>query len=173
MSETRPSNRYWEYFAPIRELTSRLSELVEQSRLDIGNATGPEATPPDLCRLYDAIRDAHEQLDEVTKALSKQVQFLAVTVLPRRFLDAEISNLTLKDVGARFVVQTRTNATILDKEKAFEWLEAEGHGALVQETVNSSTLAKFAAEYVTENGRDLPADLFKVTTIQHISRTRT
>ena len=66
MSETRPSNRYREYFAPIRDLTLALSELVEQSRLTIGNATGPEATPPDLCRLYDAVRDAHEALDEVT-----------------------------------------------------------------------------------------------------------
>lgn len=166
------SNRFHERYKPLNTAIQQMASMVEISQQAIDRNTGPDATLPDLCRLYDAVRNTHEALEEVTKALSKQVQLLAVTILPRRFADAQTSTLTLKDLGARFVVQTRTNASMVDKEKAIEWLKETGGQSLVQQTVNSSTLAKFATEYVVEHGRDLPADLFKVSTIQHMSRTR-
>lgn len=47
------------------------------------------------------------------------------------------------------------------KEAAYKWLRLTGNDGLIQETVNSSTLASFAKSEMTEM-RELPATLFNV-----------
>ncbi|NBS71071.1 hypothetical protein EBT31_19515, partial [bacterium] len=122
--------------------------------------------------LYDVVRTMHDRLEEAEKTLSRCVQLLSTSVLPRRFQEEGISTITMKELGARFTVSTRMTASMLDKDMAIEWLEENGYGDLVKPTVNSSTLSKFAAEYVLEKGQDLPDDLFKVGSIQITSRTK-
>lgn len=125
-----------------------------------------------VCALYDAVRNLDEQLDEVKKTLGKALQSLSVAVLPQKFQEEGVSTLTMKELGARFTVNTRITASMTDKERAMEWLREGGHGDIIVPTINSSTLSKFASEYVLEQGQDLPDDLFKISTIQHMSRTK-
>jgi len=145
----------------VRGLSANLAEQVRKAQ-----------TLSNTCALYDAVRDLDEQLDEAKKSLSKALQFLAVTILPSKFQEEGVSTLTMKELGARFTVNTRVNASMIDKEKAMAWLNEKGHGDIIAPTINSSTLSKFAAEYVLEQGQDLPSDLFKISTIQHMSRTK-
>jgi len=100
------------------------------------------------------------------------VQLLSVSVLPKKFQDEGVSTLTMRELGARFTVNTRITASMTDKDDAMTWLETNGYGDIIKPTVNSSTLSKFASEYVLDQGKDLPDDLFKVSTIQHMSRTK-
>lgn len=132
----------------------------------------PTVSLAEVCRVYDVIRTLHEGVEEAEKALSKLKQHLAVTVLPRKFEDDGVSTVSLRDLGARFTVTTRVSASMADKAGAVAWLRGQGFGDIVQETVNASTLSSFAKEYVTDHGRDLPQDLFKVSSIQHVSRTK-
>ena len=125
-----------------------------------------------VCALYDAVRNLDDELDEIKKALSKALQTLSVAVLPQKFQEEGVSTLTMKELGARFTVNTRITASMTDKNRAMEWLREGGHGDIIVETINSSTLSKFASEYVLEQGQDLPDGLFKISTIQHMSRTK-
>jgi hypothetical protein len=145
----------------VENLASSLTETVKEA----GSLAG-------VCALYDAVRNLDEQLDEAKKALSKALTHLSVSVLPQKFQEEGVSTLTMKELGARFTVNTRVTASMTDKERAMEWLREGGHGDIIVPTINSSTLSKFASEYVLEQGQDLPDGLFKISTIQHMSRTK-
>jgi hypothetical protein len=164
-----------DYVAKFSNLSERIRETSEEVELLVSSLpdTIKEAgTLANMCALYDAIRNLDDQIEEVGKAMSKALQLLSVTILPQRFQEEGVSTLTMKELGARFTVNTRITASMTDKERAMEWLREEGHGDIIVPTVNSSTLSKFASEYVLEQGQDLPAELFKLSTIQHMSRTK-
>ena len=148
-----------------REDADLLVSSLDETTREAGSLAG-------VCALYDAIRNLDEMVEEVKKMTSKAVQVLSVSVLPQKFQEEGVSTLTMKELGARFTVNTRITASMSDKEQAMEWLREQGFGDIIIPTINSSTLSKFAAEYTVEKGQDLPEGLFKISTIQHMSRTK-
>ena len=66
--------------------------------------------------------------------------------------------------GIKIRMETEIFATIpaANKQTAIAWLREHGMGSLVTETVNGSTL-KATAKAMMIDGRDLPADIFKVS----------
>lgn len=164
---------YSDAVAKVRRITEAAPGRAEQLSQAVDGMLRTSLTVTDLCRIYDDVRGLHEAMEEAEKALSKLKQHLGVTVLPRRFNEEGVGNMSVKDLGARFTINTRLNASMAaNKEAAMAWLRENGYEALIQETVNASTLAKFAGEYTVEQGKDLPADLFRVTTVQYVSRTK-
>jgi hypothetical protein len=159
-------------YAKLAKMISELNNEVKGISESLDATVEQAGTLSGLCTLYSVIRDLDESLEEPAKALSKILQHLSVTVLPRKFQDDGVSTITLKEIGARFTVNTRLSASMTNKDRAMEWMKDEGYESLIIPTVNSSTLAKFAAEYTLEQGKDLPSDFFKVSSIQHMSRTK-
>ena len=82
-----------------------------------------------------------------------------------------VKTITLIGIG-RVTVSHRFSCSMLDKERGMKWLKDEGHGSIVQETVNSSTLAAFAKDITVNQGGSLPEDLFKVGTAPYTSITK-
>jgi hypothetical protein len=57
------------------------------------------------------------------------------------------------------------------KEIGIEWLRSNNAEDLIQETVNSQSLSRFAKDLI-EEGRELPEDIFNVAIIPNTSRTK-
>ena len=57
------------------------------------------------------------------------------------------------------------------KGAAYEWLSDNGHGDVVQPTVNSSTL-KALMKSIIKSGKEIPSELFKVTPFTRASITK-
>ncbi len=124
----------------------------------------------EVLRYFNALRTAYEQLDEQRKKIFSQLEHLSRNIIPERMAEEGVTSTTLD--GLRFTVGTRTSTTILDKEMGYGWLQAYGHGDIIQQTVNASTLAAFARRYLEDTGRDLP-EYFKTTSMRYTSVTKT
>jgi hypothetical protein len=61
---------------------------------------------------------------------------------------------------------------MLDKQLGMDWLRNTGNESLIQETVNSSTLAAFAKSKTEEEGKELPSDIFKTSVMTYTSITK-
>lgn len=61
---------------------------------------------------------------------------------------------------------------MIDKGLGMDWLRNSGNGGLIQETVNSMTLAAFAKSLNDEKGIELPKDLFNTSIMTVTSITK-
>jgi hypothetical protein len=115
----------------------------------------------ELCREFKAVKDAKEAADVIAKELNRRYDFLRLAMIPKRFEDEGLSNIKVDGVG-RVQLASDLYAAILPgmKPKAYEWLDDNGRGDIVQKTVNASTL-KATLKKMIVNGEEYPAELFK------------
>lgn len=125
----------------------------------------------EMCRLYYKATEAYDDLDKQRKLLNAKLEHMSRTVIPELLDAKKVKNITLDDLRVRFSKNVRISASIADKPAAYQWLRDNGHGDLVTETVNASSLSSFAKEYVTETQQDLP-ECFKVSTMIYVSATK-
>ena len=126
----------------------------------------------EVLRGYYEYSELHEQVDKTRKRVNAALEGISRNTIPGIFEDEGISTTTLKDIGRRFTVSTRMSCSMADPDAAKEWLRTNGHGALITETVNASTLAAFAKSQIVEQGKDLPPNLFKLSNMRYTSVTR-
>lgn len=122
-------------------------------------------------RHYDATRLATKTTKEAREALADIEDQMSKEQIPDIMRRHEVKTITVEGVG-RVTVSHRFSASIIDKEKGYEWLRAEGHGGIITETVNSSTLSAFVKDLIQNHGMELPEDLFKVGTQAYTSITK-
>jgi hypothetical protein len=115
------------------------------------------------------IKDAREALKDIEDNLSKVAIPDIVADLKER--TGEKPPFTIEGVG-RVTVSYRFSCSMPDKNIGIDWLKSNGHGGIVQETVNSVTLSAFAKDLLENQGIELPADLFKVSTSPYTSITK-
>jgi len=120
-------------------------------------------------------REIQDQLDTIktiSTRLQKEFDTIRLNVLPEKMDEEDITNITVTGVG-RVVVQSDIYFSIPadSKEDAYEWLKANGHSDLVQETVNSSSGKAWAKE-MYKKGQSLPENLFKVTPFSRAQITK-
>ena len=117
----------------------------------------------------EAVKDAREDLAKISDFLSKDV--IPDVVRDLRERTGEKPPFNIDGVG-RVSIATRVSCSIIDKPKGYAWLRENNHGALIQETVNSSTLSAFAKSYIEDEGRELPEDSFKMSSMSYTSITK-
>lgn len=165
--------------ATIAKVIERTLEAIE--RLDlIQKALG--SVLPDLIAKH-ALGEATDVLmdlgstggiaERLTKAVSDfnaRIAYAKEVSMPARLDDEECQ--TFNTERARVTRTARTYASIVNeqKEAAFLWLRENGLEALIQETVNASSLSGAAKERMAE-GHELPEDLFKVHIKDSVSLT--
>lgn len=141
-------------------LTQRIDELRKGGHL------------PPVLKFFYHVQAIYEQLDETRKAIYAQLEGMSRNVIPEMMSEQGIKTISLEDIGYRFTVNARLSASIADKAKGYDWLREHGHGDLIQETVNSSSLSAFAKSFIAEKGQDLPPEIFKVSTMRFTSCTK-
>lgn len=124
-----------------------------------------------LIRHFNEVSKCYDALDDAKKRLNKIYDQLSIHTVPDKMREAGVKTINVEDVG-RVTVSYRYSASMLDKEKGFEWLRNNGLGGIITETVNSSTLSATAKNLLVDEGKELPADVFKTSTSPYTSITR-
>lgn len=130
----------------------------------------------EIIKHFNHVRQANELVKEGRKSLDNMSDHLSRVVVPDTVKDlkertGEKPPFNIDGVG-RVSVSYRFSCSMIDKDKGIEWLRSEGHGGIVQETVNSSTLASFAKNLLEVDGIELPDDKFKISTSPYTSITK-
>jgi hypothetical protein len=124
-----------------------------------------------LVKHYNQLRLATARIKEAREALNEMEEKLSREQIPEIFREQEIKTTTIEGVG-RVTVAYRFGCSMLDKEAGLEWLRGNGHGGIIIETVNSSTLSAFAKSMLEESGAELPDTIFKTSTSPYTSITK-
>lgn len=119
-----------------------------------------------VSELAAALRGLKNRLEEIT-ALKSKIQkahdFLSIDVLPDRMDEEGIQTLKIKDVGRlQMSSDIRCAVPAANRDDVKDWLNNNGHGSMVSETINASTLKAFVREMMKEN-KEWPSHLLKVT----------
>lgn len=145
--------------------------LVKMCQMALDEATNKGGRAADLIALYRRVYDAEEAISEAMKTLRGLKDFLKFKSLPEAYEREQITTLTTAERDRVTVTQTvRASILAADKAKVYEWLRENGHGSLIIETINSSTLTAFVKEELEQN-HTLPQEI-KVEPVDSASLTR-
>jgi len=125
----------------------------------------------EIIRHYNHLRLATALIKEAREALSEMEERLSREYVPEVMKEHNVRTITVEGVG-RVSITHRFSCSMLDKEAGMDWLRNNGHGGLIIETVNSSTLGAFARSLLEDEGQELPSDLFKTGTMTYTSITK-
>jgi signal transduction histidine kinase len=147
-----------------------LNKLAEMVRTDTSEdvATNDHVA---LIKHYDQVRKLTDQIKEAREALDEMEKRLSREQVPEAMRAAGVKTITIEGVG-RVSLSNRWSCSMLDKQLGFDYLRANGAEGLIIETVNSQTLAAYAKELSTEEGKELPADVFKTGIMTYTSITK-
>ena len=135
------------YIARIKEHMERLEKANDLSTL--------------LIAFYD-LKNDYDALEELRKELYAFVDKYNKFIIPKEMERRDIDKMQVASIARSFYPLTKTSTSVADKDKAFEWLRANGGEALIQETVNSSSLSGFVTTMMKETGKEPPADVIKM-----------
>lgn len=145
------------------ECNARLRDWIERSRsLDV----------PDLLRQYWLMTDKYEKLDLERKAMNALLESISRQTVPEIMDDEGVKSIALEDIRRRFGVSTRASCSMIEPDGGKQWLRDNGHGALIMETVNASTLSAFAKSQLQEFGVELPPGFFRMSQMRYTSITK-
>lgn len=147
-----------------------LQGLAQAVREDT-NAAIATADHVEVIRHYNKLRIVNDQIKEARDALSDIADHLSTIDVPDVMRLAKVKTTTIEGVG-RVTVSYRFSCSMLDKEKGMNWLRENGHGGLIQPTVNAQTLGAFAKNLIETEGKELPVEIFKTGTAPYTSITK-
>ena len=118
------------------------------------------------------IKAMYEVIDTAVKVIYHTKDFLDKAVMPQRLSDAGLDMIRVPEIARSFSVLTKTSASMVDKEKGYQWLRDNNLGDLIVETVNAGTLASAMRNMESEMGFLPPEDIIKVSTYNVTSINR-
>lgn len=139
------------------------------------NATEIKAQAlPQLLRSFSEYTDAVAAVESARKEISEELRYLEQGVIPERMGEEGVKTTTIETANGTFrmTVGYRFSASMTDKEAGLDWLRENGHGGLIDETVNSKTLSSFAKRLLEDEGKELPDNLFRTGSVPYVSRTK-
>lgn len=128
--------------------------------------------PADMAKAYWAVSILHDDLKKQLTRIYHVMNALDKNVLPKLFDHHGVDMVRIPELGRSFSLRQMTTASMLEKEAALAWLRDNGHGDLIQETVNAGTLASFIRNMILEQGVEPPEELFKVNSYKTIGSNK-
>ncbi len=147
-----------------------LVEVVAAVREDT-KAVMATDDPIEVVKHFDQLRKINADNKVSREALGEMEEILSRNQIPELFDKRSLKTINIEAVG-RVTVSYKWSASIIDKDRGYEWLRTNGYESLITETVNASTLSAFAKELV-QDGSELPDDIFKVGQNPYTSITKT
>lgn len=132
---------------------------------------GKKAVP--LAAQQVAVQNAIEYIDELHKVLQAEYDAIRMRLLPDAMEEENLASpLNVAGVGrVTITADLQINVPAENKQGFFGWLKKNKMGALVQESINSSTLKAWAKKRIAD-GKPIPSELVKLTPITRASITR-
>lgn len=146
---------------------NELAAMVRNDTTDVVAANDHVA----IIKHFAQVRSLTERIKEAREALDQMEEDLSRQKVPDTMRAHGVKTITVEGVG-RVSLSNRWSCSMLDKSKGMEWLRGNGHGGLIQETVNSSALAAFAKDMSINQGTDLPSEIFKTGIMTYTSITK-
>jgi hypothetical protein len=117
----------------------------------------------DAIRAMAELRARKDALEEQSKAIGAEYDYLRLEYVPERMEQEGIQNMKVDGVGKVSLRGDLYVSVLADNRDAFhEWLRETGRGDLIRDTVNASTLKAAAKDWI-RSGEELPESLIKVT----------
>lgn len=148
-------------FAEVEEQISALADALELYADEIERMPLSKALVA-----FFRLKEGYEALDKQRKRVYAVKDKLDKVVVPKMIEDNGMEKVQVPEVARSFYVVDRVSASLLDKEKGFEWLRNNGGDELITETVNAQTLAGFVQQFILEQGMDPPEDVIKMSPYQ-------
>lgn len=103
-----------------------------------------------------------DKMKDAKSLLENQLTRIKKNILPDKMDQEGIKSMRIDGIG-NIRVQGDLYASIrpAEKEKAFTWLQDNGHSGLVNSTINANSLRSLAKQY-QEKGDSLPKELFSI-----------
>ena len=153
----------------LRSICSSLTAITNTIREETGEAVDSQDHVK-VIKHYDQLRQLNALIKESREALSQIEEKLSREQVPDVMRLHNIRSTTIEGVG-RVSLGTRWSASMPDKAAGFDWLRGNGHGGVIQETVNAQTLGALAKELSTE-GTELPNPTFTTSVMTYTSITK-
>lgn len=151
-------------------LTAMLANVANMVRADTDDVIA-SGNHVEVITHYNHLRNVTASIKEAREAIAQIEEHMSREVVPSFMAKESVKTITLVGIG-RVTVSHRYSCSMLDKVAGIDWLKSNGHGDIVQETVNSSTLAAFSKSMLEDEGKELPEDIFKVGTSPFTSITK-
>jgi hypothetical protein len=150
-------------------ICSSLSEVAGWVRDETNEAVASN-DHIEVIKHYDKLRLVNALIKESREALEQIETRMSRENVPDVMRTHGVKTITVEGVG-RVSLGTRWSASMPDKAAGFEWLRANEHGGVIQETVNAQTLGALAKE-LNEEGHELPAPTFVTNIMTYTSITK-
>lgn len=139
-----------------------------KDELDEGHYSDLES----LVRLYVDVGNRLDALSTAKAEMHKLNELLRINKIPDLMDEQGITSVTFDGIG-RVTLTSDLRAAIpkMCREDAYKWMEENGYGDLVVETINPSTLKAFCKRRI-KDGEPLPEDLFKLSPFSRASVTK-
>lgn len=149
--------------AQIGRTSEHLRQLCEMYQVETVADKMRTADLKTLAMIHQQLNELTDHIDESRKMLSKTYDWLRHSLMIDKMDEAGLEAFSVPGVG-RVYIQSSLNASIKAGAKggAYLWLQDHGHGNLIQETVNASSLKALARTKLADND-PLPAELFNVS----------
>lgn len=121
---------------------------------------------------YYLLKEQYAKLDGLRKELYHIVDHCEKSRLPDKLESMGIDKVRVPELERSFYILRKYSASTVDREKAINWLKDNGHGDIVQETVNASTLTAFLKDMVLEENIDPPDDIFVLNSYNTIGTSK-
>lgn len=122
-----------------------------------------KASIAELASILAGLKDSLDKIGSLKTEIQKELDKVSMAVLPDRMEDEDIQTMKIKGVGRlQLSSDIRCAVPASNREDVKKWLMDNGHGSMVAETINSSTLKAFVKERIKENA-EYPEDLLKIT----------
>jgi len=147
----------------LRETLTVIEDITPQDQKeDLDGCTAAE-----LARLQAEFDKLNDLAGQIKTIIGKFYDHIRISALPEQMEEEGLGGMKVDGVG-RVILTSDINVKTKDKTKAYEWLEEEGHGDLVTETVNASSLKALLRRRLRD-GEEVPEDVFEVKPLTRAS----
>jgi hypothetical protein len=154
----------------LAKLLAAAKHLQDEIDLDTRDVLGHGDTLEIVQHFVD-LRDVNEEIKIVKDSLELVQKRMSHVDIPDHFKQEKIKTATYDGIG-RVSIGHLWGCSIINKPVGFNWLRENGHGGLIIETVNASTLAAFAKNLMETEGKHLPQDKFNTSINPYTSITK-
>lgn len=154
----------------VENLDTETLDWVQNVREGLDDGRFPELE--NLAALFDDLKTKLETIKAAQTAIQKMYDSVRLNKIPDMMDEQGITTVTFETLG-RLTLTSDIRASIPKayREKAYEWMELNGHGEIIVEGIPSSTLKAFCKRLI-KKGDILPDDLFVVSPFSRASLTK-
>ena len=110
--------------------------------------------------------------EKVVKSIKADIEDVKVNILPQKMEAEGMQTVTVKGVGRLSNnPQFRASVKAEHKQEMQQWLRDRGFEAMIQETLNSSTLKAWVKEQL-EQGAEVPTDYLNLHSFDMVTLTK-